>query len=271
MSNWQAIKEQIKYVDLLIEVCDARAPRSSRHSNVGKMFAGKPVLLVLNKADLADEKILSICLKQLDQSAQQKSIALSLKRNTNKRAIFNIISELTAPKLAKLTQKGIRPRAVRICVIGMPNVGKSSLINWLIGRNLAKAANKPGITRGPQWIRIGSNLELLDTPGILPKDNMAQSQKDKLAILNLLAESSDEEILANQALAFLKAHYLLAIKKYLKVDDIEEINLESLARQRKFLSPGGKYNLMRAASTLLTDLRDGKLGGVCLDLDLLNK
>ena len=263
-TSWQLIKEQVKYIDLLIEVCDARAPQSSRHPKVREMFVGKPFLLVLNKADLADEKALSIC--QNKNFADQKTIALSLKKITGKRALLDIIAQVANSQREKLAKKGINKKTARICVIGMPNVGKSSLINWLMGRNLAKAANKPGITKGPQWLRLASNLELLDTPGILPKDNLKQLQKDKLAILNLL-ESSDDETLANKALIFLKAHYLISIKKYLKTDNIEEINLETLARQRKFLNPGGKYNLMRAASTLLNDLRSGKLGGICLDVD----
>jgi ribosome biogenesis GTPase A len=266
MSNWQVIKEQIKYVDLLIEVCDARAPESSRHSNVNKMFAGKPILLVINKADLADPKLLPAYQKKF--TASQKTIALSLKENKGKKAIFDTILEMTAGQREKLTKKGIRKTTTRICVIGMPNVGKSSLINWLVGRNLAKAANKPGITKGPQWIRLKGDLELLDTPGILPKDNLKQLQKEKLAILNLLTEKTDDEILANKSLDFLKAYYLTSIKKYLKTEHIEDINLENLARQRKFLNPGDKYNLMRAATTLLTDLRNGRLGGVCLDRDI---
>jgi ribosome biogenesis GTPase A len=268
LTSWQGIREQVKYVDLLIEVCDARAPLSSRHAKAREMFAGKPFLLVLNKSDLADEKTLSIHLERLNQSPDQRCIALSLKKNTNKKAIFSMISGLTALKREKQAKKGIRQQALRICVIGMPNVGKSSLINWLVGRSAAKAADKPGVTRGPQWIRLSSNLELLDTPGILPKDNLSQKHKDNLAILNLLNEGSDDESLANKALFFLKAHYQSAIKRYLNVDSLEDINLENLAGKRNFISPGGKYNLMRAASTLLTDLRGGKLGGVCLDQDL---
>ena len=271
-SNWQVIREQIKYVDLLIEVCDARAPQSSRHAKTREMFTGKPFLLILNKADLADEKVLLAYVNKLNQSPDQKAISLSLKQSANKKAVFNIIGSLTSSRREKLANKGIRQPTTRICVIGMPNVGKSSLINWLVGRSSAKAANKPGITRGPQWIRLGSNLELLDTPGILPKDNMDQITKTKLAILNLIKEGSDEfDTLAYQALIILKAHYLPALKKYFGTDNVEEINLENLAIKRNLVSSGGEYNLMRAASTLLTDLRDGKLGGVCFDQALFTE
>jgi ribosome biogenesis GTPase A len=265
--NWQVIREQVKYVDLLIEVCDARAPQSSRHANAREIFAGKPILLVLNKSDLADEKLLSVYINKLNQLPDQKAISLSLKQSSNKKAVFNLIANLTAYKREKLAKKGILQQSTRI---GMPNVGKSSLINWLVGRSSAKAANKPGVTRGPQWVRIDANLELLDTPGILPKDNLDQNKKETLAILNLITEASDEEILANKALAFLKEHYLLSIQKYLDVDNSEDIHLESLARKRNLISVGGKLNLMRAASTLLTDLRGGKLGGICLDQELFN-
>jgi len=268
--NWQVIREQVKYVDLLIEVCDARAPNSSRHAKAREIFAGKPILLVLNKSDLADEKLLPAYINKLNELPDQKAISLSLKQSSNKKAVFNLIANLTAYKREKLAKKGIRQQAVRICVIGMPNVGKSSLINWLVGRNIAKAANKPGVTRGPQWVRIDANLELLDTPGILPKDNLDKGKKETLAILNLITELSDDEILANRALTFLKEHYLISLKQYLDVDNTEDIHLKSLAEKRNLISAGGKLNLMRAASTLLTDLRGGKLGGICLDQELFN-
>lgn len=271
-SNWPIIREQIKYIDLLIEVCDARAPQSSRHGKAHEMFAGKVFLVLLNKADLADKNILSLYLNKLNQSTNQKAIAISLKQSTGKKAVMNLIYSLTASRRERQAKKGIRQKITRICVIGLPNVGKSSLINWLGGRKRAKAADRPGITRGPQWIRLDSQLEMLDTPGILPKDHLGRQTRDKLAILNLIGDGSEEvEGLANKALAFLKTHYLMAIKNYLAANHVEEITLERLARKRNFLNPGGKYDLMRAATTLLSDLRSGKLGGVCLDLDLLDK
>ena len=266
-SNWPIIREQIKYVDLLIEVCDARAPYSSRHKKAKEMFPGKPVLLVLNKADLADQKVLQIYLKNLNQSTDEKAIALSLKTAHNQKSILELIFSLTASKRENLAKKGILSPVVRTCIIGMPNVGKSSLINWLSKRKRTKVANLPGVTRGPQWIKLSSQLELLDTPGILPKDRMEQQVLDKLAILNLLTESHDHmETLAEKLLAFMTIHYPTAIMNYLDINNVAEINLETLAKKRGFLGAGGQYNLERAASALLTDLGNCKLGGICLDL-----
>ncbi len=268
ISNWPIIREQIKYVDLLIEVCDARAPFSSRHPKTKEIFANKPTLLILNKADLADKTLLLESISQFSNSAYEKALSLSLKSKTNKQSLLRLIKSLTDAKRAASIKKGINMPVTRICVIGMPNVGKSSLINWLSGRKQAKVADKPGVTRGPQWIKIGLGLELLDTPGILPRENLDKSIIEKLAILNLITGNPiDDESLANAILNFLAIHYPAAIKGYLQADDmnIENLNLEALAKKRNFLERGGKYNLGRAANTLITDLRCGKLGGIFLD------
>ncbi len=265
-SNWPIIREQLKYIDLLIEVCDARAPLSSRHKKAKEIFSGKPVLLVLNKADLADQKALQVHLRNINQSTDEKAIALSLKTNHNQKAILDLILKLTASRRQALAKKGILSQVVRTCIIGMPNVGKSSLINWLSKQKRARVANIPGVTRGPQWIKLSSQLELLDTPGILPKDSLAAPVKDKLAILNLLTESTyDLESLAEKLLSFMKTQYPAAIMNYLDISNITEISLETLAQKRGFLTAGGQYDFERAARALLTDLRNFKLGGICLD------
>lgn len=267
-SNWHIIREQITYVDLIIEVCDARAPFSSRHPKTKEIFGHKPTLLVLNKADLADKRLLLQWVNQFSQSAYEKVLSLSLKTRTDKQAVLHLIKSLTEAKRVASIKKGINMPVTRICIIGMPNVGKSSLINWLCGRRRARVGDKPGITRGPQWIKIDLNLELLDTPGILPRENMDNKTIEKLAILNLITGSPiDEESLANEILNFLATKYPTAIKKYLHAEDmdVENISLAALAKKRNFLISGGKYNLGRAANTLISDLRCGKLGGIFLD------
>ncbi len=266
MSNWQIIREQVKYIDLLIEVCDARAPQSSRHPRAKEIFANKPILLVFNKADLADQRLLDKYTRSLVDSAREQSITLSLKSKQHKQAVLKLITQMTAEKQKALAKKGISTPVIRICVIGMPNVGKSSLINWLTGHKNVKVGNKPGVTRGPQWIKLQLGLELLDTPGILPRDNLDKKTNEKLAILNLIkTDQSETPTLAEEALAILKEQYPDMTKKYFGIDAIDDINLENLAKKRNFLQPGGKYNLDRAAHTLLSDLGSGTLGGVFFD------
>ena len=266
MSNWHIIREQVKYIDLLIEVCDARAPQSSRHPRVKEIFANKPVLLVLNKADLADKTLLENYSNKLNKTSPEKSIALSVKSKQHRQAVLKLITQMTAEKQKALAKKGINTPVVRICVIGMPNVGKSSLINWLTGHKNVKVGNKPGVTKGPQWIKLQFGLELLDTPGILPRDNMDKKTNNILSMLNLIkTDQSETETLANETLSYLTERYPVAIKNYLDTENLDEINLETLAKKRNFLSSGGKYNLDRAGHTLLSDFGCGKLGGVFFD------
>jgi ribosome biogenesis GTPase A len=185
------LQQQLKHVDLVIEVLDARAPLSSRHPRAVELFGAKPRLIILSKKDLADGQRLKQFLQLFQDPHQQvQAIALSLKSQENKTSIFTAALELTENKRQQLSDRGLLPRPIRVCVVGMPNVGKSSFINWLIGQKKAKVGNKPGITRGPQWVRVHPQIELLDTPGVLPNATFAEATAQKLALFNLLPESS---------------------------------------------------------------------------------
>ena len=149
--------------------------------------------------------------------------------------------------------------------MGMPNVGKSSLINWLIGQKKAKVGNKPGVTKGAQWVRVHPQIELLDTPGILPAFSFSAATAKKLALFNLLPESNyDVEEVAQDGLEQLKAQYPKQVQNYI-YEKAESLNLEELARRRNFLTTGGSLDLVRAANVFFSDLRNGKLGRVTLD------
>ena len=263
-SAFGRLTDLVKWVDLLIEVCDARAPLSSRHPNATTIFGSKPRIIVLSKADLANAQAAKAWLAYFKEQEQQTALALSFKSASGKDRLLAAVLEATADKRDKLAGKGLLPRPVRICVVGMPNVGKSSLINWLVGKNRAKVANRPGVTRAPQWIRVHPQIELLDSPGVLPNRAFDQKTSLKLALLNLLGENTyDQEEMARAALLRFDSAQLEQIENYFGAD--KDISLESLAKRRNFITQGGKLDTRRAASAFINDLREGKLGKVMLD------
>jgi ribosome biogenesis GTPase A len=254
------LNELVKWVDLIVEVLDARAPVASRHPSSGKLFGNKARLLVLNKADLAEPQALKKWLNYFAEKQGQSAIALTTTGKQGKGDFLKRVLDLTSDKAASQAKKGLLPRPVRLCVVGMPNVGKSSLINWLVGQSRLKVADRPGVTKAPQWLRIHPKVELLDTPGILPNQSLPAKTLIKLSILNLVSEASyDQEESARSCLDLLRDR----IKEHLGGD--ADPSLEALAQKRNFLTVGGKLDTKRAATTLLCDLRDGKLGAIMLD------
>ena len=260
------LQEQIKYVDLVIEVVDARAPGSSRHPGSEKIFGNKPRLIVLTKLDLADPFICKEWIIDLNKRKNEQGIALSLKSSQGKKALISQALKVTSERRENQARKGILPRPMRLCVVGMPNVGKSSLINWLIGHTRVRVANKPGITRAPQWIKVHPQIELLDTPGILPVNQLDADSVLKLALCNLLAETSyDDKEISRKGLELLSLYYPELLEKYLGIPYSAENGLEELAKKRNFIAHGGKPDIARAAKAFLTDLGSGKLGAITLD------
>lgn len=263
-SAFGRLTDLVKWVDLLIEVCDARAPLSSRHPNTSTLFGQKPRLIVLSKADLACAQAAKEWLAYFRDHDQQTAFALSFKTASGKDRLLAAVLKATTDQRQKMARKGLLPRPVRICVVGMPNVGKSSLINWLIGKNRAKVADRPGVTRAPQWIRVHPQIELLDSPGVLPNRALDENTSLKLALLNLLGENSyDQEEMARAALLRFHNKQVEQLESYFKNDD--DISLESLAKRRNFITQGGKLDTRRAAGAFISDLREGKLGKVMLD------
>ncbi|HEY9678080.1 MAG TPA: ribosome biogenesis GTPase YlqF [Drouetiella sp.] len=268
---YKSLQDTIKWVDLVIEVLDARAPLASRHPNAQKIFGHKPRLVVLSKEDLADPSKLADCsalLKSQFEDAEYPldSLVLSLKTQKNRNKVLDIALRLTEGKREQLAKRGLLPRPMRAVVVGMPNVGKSSLINWIIGKNKAKAANKPGVTRGPQWVRVHPQIELLDTPGFLPPASFSDDVRLKLSLLNLIPETTyDAEEVARHGLSLLSKTYPTLTKAYIPGCQADLISLEEFAQLRHFLTHGGKLDTSRAASTFLADLRNGKFGRVTLD------
>jgi len=263
-SAFRQIQDQLKWVDLIFEVRDARAPEASRHPNSDQLFGSKPRLVILAKEDLSDQAKVKRWLSTLSAGTGQAALALSLKLNKGRDRLISLCLELTAARRESLFKRGRLPRPMRACVVGMPNVGKSSLINWLIGRHKTQVGDRPGITRGKQWVRLHPQLELLDTPGILPPVSFSPSVALKLALLNLLPESAyDQEEVARQGIAILSQLYTGALEHY-KIKS-EDLSLEQIATARSCLVAGGKLDTRRAAAIFLTDLRAGRLGRITLD------
>jgi len=258
---------QLKLVDLVIEVLDARLPESSRHPQSQTLFGNKPRLVVLAKEDLADPEKAKQWLKLLtDSDSSQSAISLDLKRVSGKGNVISQALRLTESKRNSLAKKGLLPRPMRACVVGMPNVGKSSLINWLVGRRKARVGNKPGITVGAQWIRLHPALELLDTPGILPPVEFAPETALKLALCNLLTERTyDQKQTAEDGLELINSKYSQYISGYAVDSPGQPPSLETVAAKKNCLGPGGQYDILRAAGIFLTDLRSGRLGRITLD------
>jgi len=262
---FQHIVELVRWVDLVIEVLDARLPASTRHPNAAAIFGNKPRLIVLAKEDLADRDATLASVGAV--AGEIPVMMLSLKQAQGKQAVVNAVLDATREKQEALKRKGILERPMRVCVVGLPNVGKSSLINWLIGKKRTRVGNRPGITQGTQWVRVHPRLELLDTPGILPPVEFEPGTASRLAMLNLLPEGKyDAELVAQHSLSLMIKRYPGLMERYVEGITGSEDPLTRFAEARNLLTSGARPDLKRAASLYLSDLRDGRIGAVTLDV-----
>lgn len=270
MPSFKKLQDQLKWVDLIFEVRDARVPVSSAHPQTSKIFGNKPRILVMAKEDLADPVRLKHWTNDLAKTVALV-VAVDLKAMGGRNKLIDQAVRLTKDKQDARVKKGLLPRPIRACVVGMPNVGKSSLINWIIGKKKAHTGNKPGITKGPQWVRVHPQLELLDTPGILPVTALSKDVTSKLAMLNLVPDSHyDIEETAEESIQTLHANYPNMLEKaYGEAFANGAGNLTALATIRSCITAGSRPDTYRAASILLNDLRSGRLGRVILDAPLV--
>lgn len=264
------IEENLKLVDAVCEILDARIPRSSRNPDIDRLAGGKPRLIILNRVDLADPAVTARWKKYFE--AQGLAI-LETDARTGKgvSGFAPAVRRLLADKLREYEAKGQVGRPLRVMILGIPNVGKSTFINKVAGRKAAIAGDKPGVTRGKQWINIDAGLDLLDTPGILwPKFN-SQEVGEMLAITNAIkADVLDKETLGANFMLRLRQMYPQAIKDRYKFDPDPEMNgfelLEQAAKKRGFLVSRGEYDIERMANTLLGEYHEGKLGRLSLEM-----
>jgi ribosome biogenesis GTPase A len=268
------IEEKLKLIDVAIELLDARLPASSRNPMIAEILGAKPRLVLLNKSDMADPAVTERWVERLAEDSV-KVLPIDASAGTNVKELLPRAKELMAPKYESWRKKGMEPRALRTLIVGIPNVGKSTLINRLAGRAVAATGDRPGVTKGQQWIKFGKEMDLLDTPGILwPKF------EDPIVGLRLAASGAiRDDILNSEDVAFylskyLAVHYPSVFEDRYGIeklpDDLENPNevvelLEAIGKRRGAIMSGGKINLKKASDVFLHDLRTGKLGRITLE------
>ncbi|AFC31901.1 RbgA [Paenibacillus mucilaginosus 3016] len=268
------IQDKLKLIDLAIELLDARIPLSSRNPMIDEILLNKPRLVLLNKSDLADPERTKEWVAYFAEQGLNAVPIDSVGGNPVKE-IMNRSKDLLEEKIAAQVRKGINPRAIRALIVGIPNVGKSTLINRMAGRKIAATGDKPGVTKGQQWIKVGTEMELLDTPGILWPKFEDQTVGFRLAATGAIKEEilHPEEI-ALFAMRYLTQHYGDALKERFGLDKLPEDPqdtdaivkvMEAVGRKRGALVSGGRVDLEKASLAILRELRAGKLGRITLE------
>jgi len=254
------LKEKLNLVDVIIEVIDSRIPYSSRYKDIEKLCPNKKRLILMNKSDLSDENFNKNWAKVIEKQTKSKVLVTNLSKKNDIKLITNILVELSQDIMQKRLSKGLQIRPVRTMVVGMPNTGKSSTINRLVGRAKTKTGAKAGVTRQQQWVRINDKIELLDTPGIIPTVQDDQFQAAKLAMVNSIGDNAYEaEYVAFELLKILEKLYESEVRNYYNLEN-DEINLDSIALKRNWVIKGGEADIKRAALTVLSNFREGKIG-----------
>ena len=252
------MEEQLKLVDIIIELRDARIPEASCNPLLKEMANNKPRLIILNKADLADEDMS----KAWAEHYENCLIVNSTSDNLTK-IVVNEVKRILKDKLDKAKERGIRKKVLRAMVVGIPNVGKSTFINNIVKKKVAKVENRPGVTRALQWIRINEDVELLDTPGVLwPKFDNQDDAKLLALIGSINDDVIDKEDLVRFALSYLKQLYPGLIAKRYEVDEDSEDLFETIARKKLWLLSDNVINRDKALDQILKDIRSNKLGRI---------
>ena len=261
------MQENIKLIDLVIEVTDARIPLSSRNPDIDELGKNKARLILLNKADLADDSRTEQWMEYF-RSKGYYAVKINARSGAGMKGILPVIMESCKEKIERDRRRGILNRPVRAMVVGIPNVGKSTFINSFAGKACTKTGNKPGVTKGKQWIRINKNVELLDTPGILWPKFEDQEVGAKLAMVGSIKdEILNLEELSLELLAYLHREYEGILEQRYQITESENniTMLEEIARNRKCIQKGQELDYTKAANILLEEFRNGKIGRITLE------
>ena len=261
----RALKEKLNLVDVVIEVLDARIPISSSYNDIKKLLGDKPRLLLLNKSDLVDREELKSWVKKLAEETNCPVLSVDTKSFKCVPQIEKIVQKLSEPRIQAIMAKGLLRRPARVVVVGLPNVGKSSIINKLTKSSKTKVGAKAGVTRQQQWVRINPNIDLLDTPGIIPMKQDDQMKAKKLAFVNSVSENAySVELVAKELLDLVSQNekYAQIFKDYYAV---ENLTVEDIAIKRNWLRNSAEPDTERCAGYVMKDFRDGKIGKFILD------
>lgn len=262
------IIEHLKAVDVAAELLDARIPLASANPMVEELLSGKPRIVILNKADLADPGMT----KAWESYYKRKGVAavsMSCGNGKDKKKFLRLIKEAAGPMLEKWKRRGLKTRSARIMILGIPNVGKSTLINFISGTAVARTANTPGHTRGKQWVRLSQGLDLLDTPGVLWPKFEDQVSALRLAATGAIAgDVFDADTVVPELMRVLARTAPDALREKYGIEDAAadpQILLAQAGKRRGCILPGGAIDYARAQTMILNDFRSGKLGRITLD------
>lgn len=262
------VSENLKLVDIIFELVDARLPLSSRNPMIDEVINQKPRLLILNKQDMADENETRKWIRYFEERGH-KAVAINSLEGKGLQAVTKAAQEILQDKWARMKAKGMKPRAIRAMIVGIPNVGKSTLINRLAKKNIAKTGNTPGVTKAQQWIKVGKELDLLDTPGILWPKFEDQEVGYKLALTGAIKDTiMNMEDLAVYGLRFLSLHYPARMEERYKLsfvsDDLVE-TFDHIGKLRRVFGQGGEIDYDQVSELIVRDIRSQHLGKLTFD------
>lgn len=262
------ITEHLKAVDLVVELLDARIPQSSANPMISELTEGKPRVVILNKADLADPEATKRWTAYYRAKGLQ-AIPLDSTKPQSKKVLIRAIHETAQPVIQKWLRRGLRNRPVRLMILGIPNVGKSTLINRLAGTKATRTANTPGHTRGKQWVRLQDGMDLLDTPGVLWPKFEDQTAAMRLAATGAIAgDVFDPDEIVPALMTTLAEVTPKTLKEKYGIEDVHadpQLLIEAAGKRRGCLLPGGHVDYGRAQQAILFDFRNGRLGRITLD------
>lgn len=261
------IKEKLDLIDIVYEIVDARMPKSSRVIDLDEIIKNKPRIMVITKYDLCDRTITDKYIEDYKQSYEV--IKTNLKENSNiSKEIVTITEKLLNNINIKRQEKGLNKRSFRALVVGVPNVGKSTLINKLAGRNITETGNRAGVTKSLSWIKLNKDVELLDTPGILwPKIEDERVGYNLACLTSIKEEILDKEDIADYIIKFLYKYYPSILKEKYGIEEINDITLtfDKIGRKRGCLMKGNIVDYEKVFSIIINDLKEGKIGKVTFD------